>query len=299
MIKATILEDSISPAGVRLTTFEYQAPRSILAEINTHRVFTRNARSSRAVPTRKLIEEVRTNPFIPISWGKNQPGMQAHVEMNPAERQEAINLWLSARDYAVAYAEDMANIGAHKQIINRLLEPWMWVYGVLSSTKWDNFFSLRCHSDAEPHFQILANGMRQAMENNNPKRLVIGEWHLPYVTDQERASFEPDDLVMISAARCARVSYRPHGDGATEPDGETDLKMAREKLITRHPIHASPFEHQATPDELDNSPYPELTFLAQEQRWKRPELHGNFHGWVQSRKVLETNLGDTKWSTCS
>lgn len=279
MIRAHVITHSrCAVSNISIVTLQYSAPRSILAEINTHRAFSRNARSSRAVPVPKILEEVVNNPFIPLVWGKNQPGMQADVLMTPEEQARAVMVWLQARDDAVKRAAKLMEFGAHKQIINRLLEPWMWVHGVITSTEFSNFYHLRRHPAAEPHFKILADHIHQAIVNSRPEYIRPGSqnmWHLPYVTQDEMMGYSVDDLQMISAARCARVSYAPHDGSRIDPD--RDIEVARTKLLKGRPIHASPFEHQARPDyryEVSG-------------HWREPDFHGNFVGWVQLRKLLE------------
>jgi thymidylate synthase ThyX len=289
-IYAKVLRDSTSLAGNRLTTFEIGLPRCILSELNTHRVFSRNFMSSRAIPVERMIGQVEESPFVPHSWGKNQSGMQAGPEHDAPIRVVLPNgtgelgfatpaeAWLSVRDYAVAFARGFAEAGYHKQLPNRLIEPWMYTRGVVSSTHWSNFFALRDHEAAEPHFRLLAKRMRTAIEASTPRPLEEGEWHLPYIDDGvldqvdayvRKHGGDPTDLaIRCSVARCARVSYGNH-DG-TPPSIQKDLELYG-RLVGAHPLHASPAEHQATPD-----PYHE-----QRHRW------GNFRGWVQHRKTLD------------
>lgn len=263
MIKAEVIADSVSPEEVQLTTVQYRAPRCILAEINTHRVFSRSARSSRAVPTTKLLAEVENDPFIPMEWGKNQPGMQAREVLSPDNAKLARLEWLRARDSALSHAREMAATGVHKQVVNRIIEPWMWVDGVITATEWENFFELRCHPDAEPHMRALAEAIRTARAGNTPAAVAYGQWHLPYITraDGHTEGIGPLELACVSAARCARVSYAPH-DGAAVPNLKADLDRACAMWRAR-PVHASPFEHAATPE----SACP----------------RGNLHGWNQLR----------------
>ena len=73
MIKAEIIADSLSPQGHRLTTFICVFPRIVLAEFNTHRMLSRNSASSRAIPFNKMLEMVKTNPFIPFIVATSVP----------------------------------------------------------------------------------------------------------------------------------------------------------------------------------------------------------------------------------
>jgi thymidylate synthase ThyX len=262
-IKATIVEDSVTSLGHRLTTVQLQFHRFILSEFNTHRVFSRNASSSRAIPVAKMIAQVVNDPAIPVSWGKNQKGMQANEELSDEQKAEALRLWLEARDNAVQSATLLGELGLHKQITNRLLEPWMWTHVVLTSTEWDNFFGLRCHKDAMPEMQTLAYAIREAMEKSTPTPCLT-EWHLPYVQQNERRELDLNTQIKCSVARCARVSYVNH-DG-TSPNVEKDMELY-DRLVGGEPMHASPIEHQACPNN---------------GIWS-----GNFFGWEQFRKTVE------------
>ena len=269
-ISAKIIADSISPAGIRLTTMQLVYPRMVHSEFMTHRLFSRNASSSRAIPVAKMIEAVKKDPAMPVFWGKNQPGMQAAEEVE--DKGLAVNLWLRARDNAVRQAEGLLELGLHKQIANRILEPWQHIHVVVSATDYDNFFHLRLDKDAQPEIQALAKEMWIAREQSVPKLLQYQQWHLPYIRPEEMlAEYGLEALRRVSAARCARVSYLKH-DGE-QPDFGEDLALF-DRLAGRHPIHASPLEHQATPD------------IFSWGHWTNPHLHGNFTGWVQYRKTI-------------
>lgn len=261
MISASILADSVNIAGQRLTTVQYTAHRFVLAELNTHRVFSRNARSSRAVPTARLIDEVRTNPALPVELARNQSGMVAGEALDDNDVRNAVTVWRAAARLAAGEAARLAAIGVHKQWANRVLEPFLWVHGIISSTKWGNFFRLRLAPDAQPEMQALARAIRDAMDASEPVELDDGEWHLPYIAGAGLC----DDLCMLSAARCARVSYAPF-------DGNDSYQ--REKERAEHLMksgHWSPFEHQAQADALGCAP-----------NW-----HRNFSGWAQHRAMID------------
>ncbi|MBV9863311.1 MAG: FAD-dependent thymidylate synthase [Alphaproteobacteria bacterium] len=287
MIAAKIIQDSISPAGVRLTSIQVTAHRFILAEINTHRQLSRNYRSSRAVPTARLIAEVRQNPAMPVFWGKNQPGMQAREELEGNARVDAEECWRRAAAAAADQAEQLAGTGAHKQIVNRLIEPFLYVPGLITATEWTNFFALRCHPDAQPEFKVLAEAMRDAMAGSRPELTDLGDWHLPYVDTQdlrlvadverettrstgEKVEAAKSVLLKLSAARCARVSYRVF-DADRRPTIEEDIDLANRLAASGH---WSPFEHVATPD------------VRPGLKWANRRLHGNFVGWCQHRKMM-------------
>lgn len=280
MITAKIVRDSISPKGVRLTTLQLKYPRFIHSEFMTHRVFSRNASSSRAIPVAKMIEQVRSDPAMTIHWGRNQTGMQAYSELDDSEKEQAKIEWRKAAESAANHAENLMNIGAHKQIANRILEPFQWIHVVVTATEWDNFFELRDHPAAEPNIQALARAIKNEMSLSTPNLLILGEWHLPYVSDEEIKTLKSDsrflDAIKCSAARCARVSYMKHDGGY--PSIEDDIELYNQ-LVTRpfvdkrgnvysekDPIHASPIEHQATPSS------------------NRFLKSGNFVGWIQHRQ---------------
>lgn len=258
---AKIILDSISPARHRLTTMEVVMHRFVLAEFNTHRMFSRNSASSRAIPVKKQIERVMNDPAIPLSWPSERPGMQGGAQTEDVDLARAI--WIDARDCAVEIATQLGDIGVHKSVTNRLLEPFMWHTVIVSSTEWSNFFGLRCNPLAQPEIQAAAYAMRDAYEKSTPTLLEHGEWHTPYIQPDEVLSTEEQNRV--SAARCARVSYLTH-DGIKSL--EADLKLFNQ-LTSADPPHSSPLEHVATPCTND---------------WQAFHLHqGNFTGWDQLR----------------
>lgn len=268
MISAKIILDSINPNGDRLTTMEVVMPRIILAEFNTHRKFSRNSASSRAVSVKKKIEEVRNNPFIPVKWTQNEKGMQGQPVVDEEILEIGKNTWLDARNYAAIFAAYLDIRGFHKQICNRLLEPFLWHTVLVSSTEWNNFFIQRCSPLAEPHMEMVANAMKKALEDSTPVKLLYREWHLPFVYGKPLG--EDTTLktrIKVSAARCARVSYQKHG---SDSSWEDDLKIGN-YLMTADPPHWSPFEHTAR---------------AEAQYWPNGEenkILGNFDGWEQAR----------------
>jgi thymidylate synthase ThyX len=265
MIIAKVVADSLSQAGTRITSLQLMYPRLIHAEFLTHRVFSRNSSSSRAIPVAKVIAQVRDNPAMPIHWGANQPGMQARAEVEDIE--EAKRLWVLAANDAANRAQQMLNLGLHKQVANRILEPFQFMHTIVTATDWANFMELRDHEDADPNIQALAVAMKKVMSASKPVVLMPGSWHLPYVREDENLPI--DVACKVSAARCARVSYLTH-DGAT-PDVNKDLYLF-DRLAGGRPLHASPLEHQATP-------YAGAYGTT-----------GNFTGWTQFRKLWEQTL---------
>jgi thymidylate synthase ThyX len=272
---AKVLRDSVSPDGVRLTTMEVTFPRIILAEFNTHRVFSRNSASSRAIPVEKMLQKVKDDPFIPVYWGKNQKGMQAEQELTEEEQELAKFEWLVARKNAVVQAERLLAIGVHKQITNRLLEPWLWHTVIVTSTEWDNFWGLRDHKAAQPEMGHIAKLMREAYDTSTPSPVNYGDWHLPLIQPGEEFDLlvgetTIDDVCKISAGRCARVSYLTH-DGKRDP--KADIEMC-ERLIQNG--HMSPLEHVARPMTVTEIVNPNLNL----------KVGSNFRGWVQLRKTI-------------
>ena len=270
MINAKVIEDSVSPEGFRLTTMQLMYPRFIHAEFMTHRVFSRNASSSRAIPVERMLQMLRNEPAMPIHWGKNRPGMQADEQLSPEAMIAAKIEWIRAAENAADTAERMMKLGLHKQVANRILEPFQHISVVVTSTKWQNYFELRAHPDAQPEIHALAVEMREARDASTPSKLEAGDWHLPYITHGERNG-ENIKLAKVSAARCARVSYLKH-DGCA-PNISEDFALY-ERLVGLRPMHASPVEHQATPDNSE----------------KYAHLCGNFTGWIQFRKLVEQEL---------
>lgn len=276
-----ILADSISPSGVRLTTMQVTFPRFILAEFNTHRMLSRNAASSRAIPVAKRIQELRDKgPFIPEAFTRNKRGMQGGEGLDGLDGTMAAAAWVQAAAWAITHAEDLARVGVHKQYANRLLEPFAWVTVVVTATEWDNFFHLRCHPDAQPEFQRIANMMYAARSHSEPARVGNGEWHLPYILPEDRLVQSYTELPAVSAARCARVSYLTH-------EGTRDIKAdiaLGERLASAG--HLSPFEHPAKAMYADP---------VHKQRDKTHWYGGNFFGWKQYRKMIpneEDMLGE-------
>jgi len=266
-ITATVIADSINEFDHRITTLQLMYPRFIHSEFLTHRVFSRSSSSSRAIPVAKMIAQVRSNPAMPIHWGLNQPGMQANAEHD--DPTSTTTAWIEAARSAARQAENLNQLGLHKQIVNRVLEPFQWMHTVVTATEWKNFFELRCHPDAQPEFQALACAIRDAINASTPIPRYRGlnnynSWHLPYISDDERDHIHCSLLPKISAARCARVSYLKH-DG-TNPSESEDLALFK-RLVESKPMHASPCEHQASCGKV--------------------EISRNFVGWWQYRELYE------------
>jgi len=295
-IKATIIADSVSPKGVRLTTFEIEYPRFILAELNTHRMLSKNSASSRAIPSKSLHEHILQHPARPVFWGKNQPGMKAKEALEPDFAERAEKLWDAAIHSSILYSGEMASLGLHKQIANRPVELGMTMKTVVSGTEWNNLWHLRDHEDAQPEFAALAKAMRAEYDNSTPVLLSPDEWHLPYIDmyrsavgstlhylSQNGEELSLEDARIISASCCAQVSYRKSDDNIDK------ARKIYKQLIESTPAHASPVEHQATP-------MPTRYAAGEYSRdWPKGISHqdrdgnywsGNFKGWIQFRKLI-------------
>lgn len=346
-IQAEVIADSITQScdykgydtsrkEHRITTVALKYPRFIHAELMTHRVFSRNASSSRAIPVERMIEFIKEDTAMPIHWGKNQPGMQAREENNTPVVTELPCLWdtvldddedsetfgkylevaykspieltpeeawFEARDRAIEVALAFHKAGYHKQIVNRILEPFSHINVLVTATDWDNFFELRDHPDAQPEIKALAQAIKHAMDTSVPEWKARGEWHIPYVEAEDLATiayslelsrekeYTPENLtrlaLQVSAARCARVSYKTF-DGKRSTV-EKDLKLF-EQLASGRPLHASPLEHQAAPAtgpfEWIN-PVSGLYMISDDDvRMKQR----NFSGWVQHRAFWEDSI---------
>jgi hypothetical protein len=270
MIEAKVVEDSIYEGGKRLVTMQLKYQRFIHAELMTHRVFSRNASSSRAIPVAKMLQQVYEEPAMPVEWGKNQPGMQSRELLSAEDTECAKSSWLAAAKMAAGAAEALMETGVHKQIANRLLEPFQWIHVVVTATEWDNFFALRDHPDAQPEIRELARAMKAAMVASTPRQLGDGEWHLPYVLQPERETLSLAEQIACSVARCARVSYLRHDHTMPTLINDVDL---HDKLVLANPPHMSPTEHQATPT-MDTG------------------KEANLRGWMQYRRQIE--MGETE-----
>lgn len=308
MYEARIELDSISETGARLTTFVVTMPRIVLAELNTHRMLTKSSASSRAIPVEKQIARIKEDPFIPIYWGKNQKGMQAELELTRDEALAAEEEWLKARDQAIAAAERLLEIGVHKQITSRLLEPFMWHTVIITGTEWSNFFHLRDNALAQPELQRAARMMNELYRSSRPRLRRSKDWHLPFFSpdgdDDLILKYLSRDLaapittkaildakIFCAVGRCARVSYLTH-DGKRDVD--KDIELGRTCLRNGH---MTPFEHAAYPVSSEaslllgsSSRIPGMGSTFSEPKWiagnTRHMWFGNFDGWVSARKTI-------------
>lgn len=292
MISAKIIADSINPRGTRITTFELVYPRIIHGEFMTHRQFSRNAASSRAIPVSAMIDQIEKDPAMPVHWGKNQPGMQANEELDDNAKKAVQDLWLEGCKQAVSIARVMNSMGAHKQVVNRVTEPYQHMRTVMTATELNNWYWLRDHGDADPTIHALASAMRQAQDESYPINLLYGEWHLPYVHtgicklsgsqiyyDENHDQISLEQAQMISASCCAQASFRK---------ADTSLEKAEsvfKRLIESEPVHASPVEHQALC--FDESYYWPVGVTHRDRSgvyWS-----GNLRDWIQYRQLIPNN----------
>ena len=328
-ISAKVVCDSISEQGVRLTTFEIEYPRFIHSEVMTHRNLSKNSSSSRAIPITKMLEQIESNMAIPLYWGKAKSGMQATEEVDIDDVWWYEEKWKFAFDEVSYRIEQLSdNVEGkkgfmpplHKQVPNRLSEPFQMMKVVITGTDWENFFNLRIHPDAQPEICMLAYKMHEAMQESKPVTLKAGEWHLPYVDscyeiDQNTQEKEGElkyyvgelytkgfkyisleDAIKLSAASCASVSYRTEGMTLEKADKIFDM------LIKAEVIHSSPFEHLATPVKPKFNELGKVRVNCSEpQSWEDGITHmnkqgqlcsGNLRGFIQYRHLLPNN---TNW----
>lgn len=304
-IVARLIKDSINESGDRLCTFEVEVHRYCWSEFLTHRMFSKNAASSRAIPIANVIKMVQESPATPISWGKNKSGMQATEELTGHDLEGAKVYWELASAYAADYAGKLASVNVHKQLSNRILEPFVMMKAVVTMTDFDNFEWLRDDEEAQPEIQELAKVMVACRNESVPVKLNKGEWHLPYVDiyrdefgilhylDSDGGEMSLEDAQKISASCCAQVSYRRLNDSK-----EKAIDIYNKLFSGRKP-HMSPCEHQATPIcmEIDVKDEKNVPYLP--STWEEGVTHvdrngrlhsGNFTGWIQYRQTLPNNV---------
>lgn len=285
MISAKIIQDSVNQDN-RITTFELEYPRFIHSELLTHRMFSRNSSSSRAVPVKTMLDNIEKNPAMPVYWGEQQPGMQAAREV--ADKNQAANVWNNAKHAAIDHTKQLIELGLHKQIANRITEPFQNIRTVLTATEFANWFSLRYHEDAQPEIYELSKCMQQALNQSTPLELEPTEWHVPYVDRQRAQQLEytsggnPLDYAtarILSVSCCAQVSYRTNNTEIAKAN------LIYHKLVGSTPVHASPLEHQATPMrklKIGKEIEPGVTHMTLDSKlWS-----ANLRGWIQFRQLL-------------
>lgn len=310
MIEARVVADSISPDGVRIITVEGTLHRFVLGEAAKHRALSISAQSSRAVPVKKMIEMVQQNCAVPVYWGANQAGMTAKEECNDqvimkewgygtANTYNRELAWLDSADYACHVASAFNEAGYHKQIVNRILEPYLWQRVLITATEWANFFALRLHKDAQPELRAFAECVHKSIEESNPTLVESNDWHLPfvdkelYMTRQLGGDGLPIEIMRYyvngsevdletakrySAARCATTSYR------TDTINLGKGLEIYQKLIETEPYHSVPLEHVCRPLHIPHSAsfgFDDLVTHVDREGWC---WSGNSKGWGQMRK---------------
>lgn len=281
IIRATVIADSISPAGERLTTFELVAPKRIVAQFNTHGMIRRDSASIRAVPTVVILQQILDQPYRPAFWRYKQKGMQPGDFMSPSHQYRMNEIEDEMRQAIITGVAEMAELGASKEDINAYLEPWMYTTIVATATEWDNYYRQRAHEDAQGAHSILAYKMREAQAASEPvlrsqKASVrtVDIWHLPYVTDEERQTGAWTALVYASAARCAGISYFRQGK---REDRTIDQEIMRTLDLVRAG-HWSPTEMPARVGVPD-------------------EWYGPYRGWKSLRKFYAGESGSDHHGT--
>ena len=323
-IEVQIIADSIAQNSTcsnrnRIVTFSLKYPRFIHAELLTHRMFSRNAASSRAIPVNSMIDIIEQENMKPVHWGKNKKGMSADQEHNEligisengnVKMLNREQFWYFIRTKNIFYSRLFSEAGYHKQIVNRILEPYQNIKVILTATEFNNFFQLRMASDAQPEIRELATLMYQAIGDSRPELKREGEWHLPFIDsevygicenyirdnkyDCDLAENPVIDLALkVSSSCCAQVSYRKL---------DTSIPKAldiHDKLINTLAIHASPFEHQAqSPPYCSVHKHVFNGFIAGHRGFTHVDKYGNLwsgnlKGWIQHRHLIPNNTNVT------
>lgn len=269
--RVKVLEHSKSPSGSELITLEIELHRFCLPENNTHRSISKNYQSSRAVPAKATRKLMLNDTALPVFWGLNQPGMKAKEEAKGLHK-KLIKLWWWWCSRSAAFNHFIGEkLKVHKQLVNRVIEPYIYTKGVVTASleDWEAFFVLRCHKDAQPEIKALADCIKVAITRSKPKNLKYGQWHLPLAPEEGTL----EERLKISVSTCAQASYRK-GDDSLEKANIIwgFLNFPDKGVYGEDPPHFSPSEHQA--------------LCAKES--KEQGLNGNFKGeFIQYRKLLE------------
>jgi len=297
-IKVKLLQKSLGPySDACMGTFELVYPRMIHSEVLTHKQLSRNCASSRAIPIESMLKEIENDIAVPVHWGKNQAGMQAGEELNGEALDLVQHYWQLAAKEAIKYSRRLAETGVHKQVANRVTEPYQHMKTVMSGTDWKNVFYLRNHKDADPTIAVLFKQMQELWENTKVTALDTCEYHTPYVfmeadfdgctyTDVYGKSLAIEEALKVSASCCAQTSFRKNDSSVDKAD------MVYDRLVNSKPVHASPFEHQAKPMQKYSNPFdasqwePGITHVNR----KGELFSGNLRGWVQHRQLIDGNF---------
>ncbi len=299
-VSCEVIQHSISPQGKEILTVSVKYGLIIHSEFLRHRQLSRGVKSNRAIPAKVIRREVLEDPYTPQWFGKNKSGMVSEEQVRFPWI--AKKLWRTARYPACGFHWLGEKLGVHKEILNRLLNPWQWVRETITATEWDNLYNLRRHKDAQRDIKEVVDAIYECHTKSNPNALSEGEWHVPYVKrewdnqgvlhywDNDGMELSQEQAIKCSAARCARSSYDNHDN--TSASYKVDCGLY-DMLVTSKPAHASPVEHQATPMKVDaaafsitNSWTEGLTHVDKSCRlWS-----GNFEGWTQHRQTLNNHV---------
>ena len=322
--RAEVVADSISPEEIRLISVEVTMARFVLAELNTHRMFSRNSASSRAIPVEKQLLRILKKPYLPQEWGQNAAGMSSKESLSAEDTEKANRIWRSARDCMAAYSNRLSggtenvkdpelqdilkdndlnrdygedileDSKAHKQFVNRLLEPFMYHTVLITATEWNNFFALRINEAAQPEIRRAAELIKRAIDESLPRETDYSEWHMPYIDTNLHRIFKPETLKKVSTARTARLSYlnqQKHQKSLAEGKSIEEIINEDARLHNRLVAsgHMSPLEHVAAP--FTKSDWQTINRLkmsldADHYLYDQLEFHGNFKGWHQYRKEI-------------
>ena len=278
-IKASIVKDSISPDGKRITTMQVTTPKFIDAEFEKHRLISSNSSSDRAIPVSKMV----SRPWYePHDLRLNQPGMQGAALAGKTDKNSFINDIRYLK--CVVNTILLENTSIHKQHLNRYLLGFSFQDKVITATEWDNFFLLRLNPAADPAIYELAVCMKAVMVKSVPVELSCSEYHLPYITELDRAANSLETLIRLSIARCARVSYLNHDNSIPNSDKDLDLY---DMLLKSE--HMSPFEHVARAMEFPAQDSEGLAYFRDGITALDRDMNywsGNFKGWIQHRHEL-------------
>ncbi len=279
MITSRILAKSLNPIGIPITSWLLRYPRFIHAEFMTHRDFSRNAASSRAIPLKNTLASIRDNPALPVWWGGHNKGMQSGEQLVDTKLENVIADSEIAMQGCIQSAIRADKDGLHKSITNRWLEPWSHITVVATITDMRNFFALRAHPAAQPEFQVLAYRMLDEYLATKPRELRWGQWHLPFIEAHDVTNLPIEDQLKVATARCCWVSYNKPDKVLGEEANIEDAFMRHDESIKSG--HWSPFEHCAqaiNPDDFDE------VYWKGDYPWSNFDSQYNMSGWGQYRK---------------
>jgi len=313
---AKIIQASVC-RGINIYTMELEYPRFIHSQVMTHRVFSRNTASSRAIKIRHYIKQVEENPALPIFYGQNGSGMSPRDELGGVESLLCRTKILEMRDNTIADVKQLEDLGLHKQSVNRYLEPWYMTKVLVTATDLENFFFLRHdkpssgHNPAQEEVKHLAELMKKAVLECEPEEITPDMWHVPYVNrvidlDHKQIAYYIDDgspgglrltedqAVAVSSSCSAQISFRTLVKTLKKAGRVNDKLMPQDTEVD--PLHGSAFEHPAKPmSSAEWSDRMGFLDLIKERNlffggvWTDPEqilYCGNFRGWIQKRKLM-------------